>query len=99
VDVLNCNLEAIETSCFGDRDFSGEVAAQIFIDDSIRGSKECKDVRDEVRFSVGQSDPVREVCSKVNLFCCPEGSFGLLVHPPDVVMVDGEEYEAVWIFL
>jgi hypothetical protein len=24
VDVLNCNLEAIETSCFGDRDFSGE---------------------------------------------------------------------------
>lgn len=62
VDVLNCNLEAIETSCFGDRDFSGEVAAQIFIDDSIRGSKECKDMRDEVTFSVGQSDPVREVC-------------------------------------
>ena len=63
VDVLDCNLEAIETSCFGDRDFSGEVAAQIFIDDSIRGSKECKDVRDEVTFGVGQeSDPVREVC-------------------------------------
>ena len=62
VDVLNCNLEAIETSCFGDRDFSGEVAAQIFIDDSIRGSKECKDMRDEVTFSAGQSNPVREVC-------------------------------------
>jgi hypothetical protein len=53
VDVLNCNLEAIETSCFGGRDFSGEVAAQIFIDDSIRGGIESEDVRDEVTFSVG----------------------------------------------
>jgi len=24
---------------------------------------------------------------------------GFLVHPPDVSMVDGEEHEAVWIFL
>ena len=63
MDVLNCNLEAIKASCFGDRDFSDEVAAQIFIDNSVRGSKECKDVRDEVTFGVGQeSDPVREVC-------------------------------------
>ena len=62
MDVLNCNLEAIKTSCFGDRDFSGEVAAQIFVDDSIRGGKESEDVRDEVMFSVRQSDPVREVC-------------------------------------
>ena len=62
MDVLDCNLEAIEALCFGDRDFSGEVAAQIFIDNSVRGSKECEDVRDEVTFGVGQSDPVREVC-------------------------------------
>ena len=62
MDVLACNLEAIEASCFGDRDFGGEVAAQISIDDSVRGSKECKDVRDKVTFHVGQSHPVCEIC-------------------------------------
>ena len=62
VDVLNCNLEAIKASCFGDHDFSGKVDAQIFIGHSVRGSKECEDVRDEVTFGVGQSDPVCEVC-------------------------------------
>ena len=62
MDVLDCNLEAIEASCFRDRDFGGKVAAQIFIDNSIRGSKECEDVRDEVTFGVGQSDSANEVC-------------------------------------
>ncbi len=49
-------------------------------------------------FGVGQPGPVHEVCRKVNLFCRSERSFGFLVHPPDVGMVDGKEYKAVWIF-
>ena len=49
-------------------------------------------------FGVGQSDPVREVCQMVDLFCHPEGSFGFLVHLPDVSMVDGEEHKVMWIF-
>ncbi len=49
-------------------------------------------------FGVGQPGPVREVCQNVDLFCHPERSFGFLAHPPDVGMVDGKEYKAVWIF-
>ena len=41
--IFNGNLEAVEALCFGDCDFGDEVAAQIFVDDSVRGSKECKE--------------------------------------------------------
>jgi hypothetical protein len=53
---------------------------------------------DEVAFSARQPGLVRKVYQKVNLFCHPERSFGFLVHPPDVGMVNGKEYKAVWIF-
>ncbi len=52
MDVLDGNLEAIEASCFGDCDFSDEVAAKVFVDDSVGGSEEGKDVGDEVLFIV-----------------------------------------------
>ena len=52
MDVFDGNLEAIEASCFGDCDFGDEVAAQVFVDNSVGGSKECEDVGDEVLFVV-----------------------------------------------
>ena len=52
MDVLDGNLEAIEASCFGDCDFGDEVAAQVFVDNSVRGSEEGEDVGDEVSFVV-----------------------------------------------
>ena len=48
-------------------------------------------MRDEVLFCRRESIPVRSVGRKVNFFSGPEGSFGLLVHPPDVVVLDGEQ--------
>ena len=71
----------------------------MLIEDAIGGSEECKDMIDEVVLGVGQPGPVRKVCQKADLFCHPEISFGFIVHPPDVSMVDGEEYKAVWMFL
>ncbi len=61
----------------------------------LEAAKNGKDVGNEVAFGVGQPGPVCKVCQKVNLFCCPERSFGFLVHPPDVGMVDGKEYKVV----
>ncbi len=50
--VFDSNLKAIEASCFGDCDFGDEVAAQVFVDDSVGGSKESEDEGDEVSFIV-----------------------------------------------
>ena len=57
VDVLDCDLEAIEAPGFRGRDFGGEVATLVLVDDPIKGSNECEDMGDEVTFGVGQSDP------------------------------------------
>jgi len=34
-------------------------------------------------------------CSVDNILDSPKGSFGLLVHPPDVIVLDWEEDEKV----
>jgi hypothetical protein len=52
VDVFNCNLEAVETSCFGCCNFGGKVVTQVLVDNAVRGSKEHKDMEDEVAFVV-----------------------------------------------
>jgi hypothetical protein len=41
VVVFNCDLEAIETLCFGCCNFGGKVVTQVLIDNAVRGSKEC----------------------------------------------------------
>jgi len=53
VDVLDSNLEAVETLGFGSCDFRCKVAAEIFVDDAVGCCKESKDMGDEVAFIVG----------------------------------------------
>jgi hypothetical protein len=97
VDVFDCNLEAIEASGFGCCDFGGKIAAQVLINDAISGSKEHEDIGDEVAFSFGQLVPICEVFRELNFFSHPERSFGFLVQLPNVGMVDGEEYNTMWV--
>ena len=99
MDVFDCNLEAVEASCFGDCDFGDEVAAQIFVDNSVRGSKECKDVGDEVTFVGMEVEPVGGVHCEADFLCCPQRCFGCFVHLPDVIVFDGKEDKTVWIVL
>jgi hypothetical protein len=99
VYVFNGNLEAIKASCFGDCDFGDEVAAWIFVDDSVGGSKECKDVRDEVTFVGMEVEPVGSILREVDFLCCPERCFSFFVHLPNVVVFDGKEDQTIWIFL
>ena len=42
------NLETVEASSFSSLHFSRESFNKVFIDDTIRSSEECEDVRDEV---------------------------------------------------
>jgi hypothetical protein len=50
VDNFHHNLEAVEASSFGCRHFGGKIAAQVLVDDAIKGSKERKNMGDKVAF-------------------------------------------------
>jgi len=52
----------------------------------------------EVLLTIIKSLPVLQVLRKVDLFCCPECGLLVLVHLPDVVILDGKEYEPVRVF-
>ena len=47
MNVFHHDLEAIETSCFGDLHLIAESLEKIFVDNPIGGSKEGENVRDE----------------------------------------------------
>lgn len=53
---------------------------------------------DEVLLTIIKSLPVLEVLCKIDLFCCPECGLLVLVHLPDVVILDGKEHEPVRVF-
>ena len=85
MNVLHHDLEAIKASRLGYLDFSTETLHQVLVDNAIGGSEEGKDVGDEETLVVVQSlVPVVEILGKINLLGRPEGSFGLLVHLPDL---------------
>ena len=46
-----------------------------------------------------ESVPVYSIAQEVNFFSSPKGGFSLLVHPPDVVVLDGEEDNAMRVCL
>ena len=38
-----------------------------------------------------------QILGEINFFDSPEASFGLLVHLPDGVVLDGQDHEAMWV--
>jgi hypothetical protein len=91
VYVLNCNLKAIEASSLRQRDFGGKVSTKVLVDDAFGG--------DEVLLCCQESVPICGVSGEVNFLGSPEGCLGLLVHPPDVIVLDGKEDKAVRVYL
>ena len=90
MDVLDSNLKAVEASGFRQCDLCGKVATEILIDDAIRCREKSQDVGYEVLLRWRESVPVCGISREINLLGSPKGRFGLFVHPPDVVMLDGE---------
>jgi hypothetical protein len=56
-------------------------------------------VLDEVLLVVIQLFPVFNVLGKIDFFSGPESSFLVLVHFPDVVILDREQHKAVGVLL
>jgi len=85
VDVLHHDLETVEATRFWNLNFSTEALDQVLVDDTVRGGEEGEDVRDEEALVIVETlVPVVKVLGEINLLSSPEGSFGLLVHLPDL---------------
>lgn len=85
--VLHHDLEAIEATCFRNLNLTAESLDKVFVDDSVRGSKEGKDVRDKEAFVIVQFVvPVVEIFGEVDFFGSPEGSFSFLICLPDLMV-------------
>jgi len=97
VDVLDGDLEAVESTGLGGLDFLHEAGGEVFENDAVGGGEEGEDVGDEVALAVVEGVPVAEVLGEVNLFGGPERGFGLLVHFPNLRVLDWEHAEPVWV--
>mmetsp|Transcript_14920 Transcript_14920/g.37590 ORF Transcript_14920/g.37590 Transcript_14920/m.37590 type:complete len:291 (+) Transcript_14920:634-1506(+) len=95
VDVFDGNLKAIKASGLGRLELRHEILGQILVDDSVGSRKKGENVANEMALVIGQLDPVGIVRAEINLFGGPKGGFGLFVHFPEFVVLDGENDESV----
>jgi len=99
VDVLHHHLETVETTGLGDLDFCNESLGKVFQHNSVRSREKGQDVLNEVLLVVGELYPVSQVVGKIDFFCGPETGHLLLVHLPDIVVLDRENNEPVGVLL
>ena len=99
MNVFHHHLEAVETAGLGGLNLSHETLSEVLEDDAVGCCEEGQHVLDEVLLVVGQLLPVLNVLSEVDFFGRPEGRLLVLVHLPDVVILDWEKHEAVGVLL
>ena len=96
VNVLHHNLESVEEFCLGILNLIDEVFGQILVHNAVRSGKKRKNMLDEVALFFGQLVfPIAGVLMQVNFFCRPKASLCFFVDIPNVVVLNGEEHEAV----
>jgi len=91
MDVLNHTLKVVEAACFGKLDLSREIFDEVLVDDAIGGSKESKDVLDEVLLRRLELIGLSFVLAQIDFFRDPETGYGLLVKLPVVIILNRKE--------
>lgn len=98
MNALHGKLEAVEGPGFWVLDFNKEPLSQVFDDNTITCSKECKNVFDEMfLIFIEFAFPVTQILLQIKFFSCPEACHMLLVHLPDIIMLDREHDKSLWI--
>ncbi|ABT15039.1 hypothetical protein NY2A_b640L [Paramecium bursaria Chlorella virus NY2A] len=87
-------LICIELSCLWCHHFDTKVCLKIFHHDTVGACKEPQNMFDEVSFIVVQFlTPVCNVCVKRNFLGGPKGCHCLLVHVPQIMILNGKRRE------
>ena len=99
MNVLHHHLEPVEAPRFSDLNLSGEPLSKVFKHYPVTGSEKCKHVFDVMLLALIEFFPVLEILSQIDFLSGPKCGFLVLVHLPDVVVLDREQYKSVGVFL
>ena len=94
-DVLHHDLKSVEAACLWDLHLAHEVQPEVLVDDAVAGREEGEDVLDEVPLLRAQGLPVHRVAVQVDLRRCPEACLCLLMHLPEILVLDREQDKTV----
>jgi hypothetical protein len=97
MDVFHSHLESVEASGLWNLNLCHESLSQIFKNNSVRSSKESKNMLDKMFFVIIELLPIFQILSQVNFFSSPEASHLLFIHFPDVVVLDRKDNESAWV--
>ena len=97
MDVFHHHLETVEASCLWDLYFCHESLSKVLKNDTVTGSKESKNMLDEMLFICSELLPIFSVLSKIDFFCCPEASHLFFVHLPNIIVFDWKDNKSVWV--
>lgn len=92
-------MEAVETASLRSLDFGHEALSEVFENNTVGGGEEGENMLDEVLLVLIELFPILDVLGEVNFLSGPKSSLLVLVHLPDVAVLDGEEDEAVRVLL
>jgi hypothetical protein len=99
VNVLHHDLEPVEAPSLWNLDLCHEALSEVLKHYAVWGREESKDYLDEVLLVGGQLWPIFEVLLEIDFLGGPEGSHMLLVHFPNVRVLDGQNHEAVGVLI
>ena len=99
MNIFHHHLEPIEAASFRNLDLGHEALSKILQHNAIAGSEKGQNMLDEVLLISGKLFPVLNVFSKIDLINGPEAGHLVLVHLPDVVVLDWQDHEAMWVLL
>jgi hypothetical protein len=99
VDVLHHHLEPIKASSLSYLNLSGEPLGKVFQYNPIAGSEKGKYMLDEMLLTLVEFFPVFLVLSEVDLLSSPKGRLLILVHLPDIMILNREQHEPIGVLL
>jgi len=99
VDVFHHHLETVECSCFRNLNFSHESLSKVFENNAVTGSEKGQDILNEVLLVFTEFLPVLHVSLEVDLINGPEAGHLVLVHLPNIMVLDGQNHKTVWILI
>ena len=99
MNILHHHLEAVEAAGLWYLNFSREALSEVLKHDSITGCEKGQYMFDEVLLVFLQILPIFYVLAKVDLIDGPEACHLVLVHLPDVVVLDRQQDKSIRVVL
>ena len=92
-------MEPVESSSLWDLYLCHESLCKILKNNTVTSSEESKNVFDEMLLVIVEIVPVFKVLTKIDFLSSPEACLLILVTLPDIIVLDWQDDESVWVIL